>query len=100
MLSALARACLERNMSCALLDIRTLEKSLTLAEVYQLSRAFPEMGFTHRHRLAILHRYTGGENAQMFAMFAADNGWNVRAFDSYEDAIEWFSTNIPIEEDE
>jgi hypothetical protein len=27
----------------------------------------------------------------MFAMFATDRGWSVRAFEEYEEAIEWFS---------
>lgn len=90
-LANLAKTCVERGIDCALLDIRDIRSKLPLADVYRLARAFQEMGFQKHHRLAILHRYDASERAALFAMLASARGWNVRAFDEYEDAIQWFA---------
>src|SRR5450432_1561010 len=90
-LAGLAKSCIAHDIDCALLDVRDASGTLKLSDLYALARAFPEMGFHEHHRLAVLHRYSAGERAQMFAMFATDRGWNVRAFEEYEEAIDWFS---------
>ncbi|MGN6507527.1 MAG: hypothetical protein ACTHM6_18375 [Tepidisphaeraceae bacterium] len=95
-LSDLAAACVERGVSCALLDVRDLRSDLTTTELYKLARSFHEMGFSHHHRLAILHR-PERERAAILAEFAYDRGWDVRAFNNYEEAIEWFATPYPLE---
>ena len=92
----LAKECVERNIDHALLDVRGAHSEMGLSDLYRLARAFPEMGFTENHRLAILHKYNAGERAEVFAMFAAERGWNVRTFDNYEEAIEWFSSDEPL----
>jgi hypothetical protein len=97
-LAGLAKACVDRGVDCALLDVRDMKASLKLTELHTLAMAFREMGFRERHRLAVLHRVDGGERAEMFAMFASDRGWNVQAFDNYELALEWFSSAHPIEQ--
>jgi hypothetical protein len=91
-LADVARACVERGIGLALLDVRDLYTDLRLADVYSLSRAFREMGFRRTDRLAILHRYNSAEKADFFAMCAADGGWDVRAFEDFEQAMEWFGT--------
>ena len=95
-LAGVARACVERGIDHALLDIRDLEGQLTTTELYSLARAFHEMGFRKNHRLAVLHRYRA-DRAELFATFAADHGWDVRGFENYEEAMEWFSTALPLE---
>lgn len=96
-LASVARACLERGVDCALIDIRDAERSLKIEELYRLAQAFQEVGFRQNQRLAVLHRYNAAERAEIFAMFAHARGWNVRAFDHYEEAIEWFtSTAVPV----
>ncbi|HEX3357344.1 MAG TPA: hypothetical protein VHS31_10275 [Tepidisphaeraceae bacterium] len=97
-LSALAKTCVQRNVDHALLDVRDLPATLSLTDLYTLAKAFPETGFTQHHRLAILHRFSSAERAEMFAMFASDHGWQVRAFENYEEAIEWFSVDTPLGE--
>jgi hypothetical protein len=89
-LAAVARACVERGTNLALLDVRDVYSDLSATELYSLAAAFNEMGFTRSHKLAVLHRYSGGERASFFARCAAERGWNVRAFESFEDAIDWF----------
>jgi extradiol dioxygenase family protein len=90
-LAAVAKRCVELEIDCALLDVRDLEGGLKIEDMHTLAKAFHEMGFRERHRLTVLHSYNAGEHATMFAMFASDRGWNVRAFVEFEEAIEWFS---------
>lgn len=90
-LSEIARTCVERGIYCVLLDVRDLYSQLSVNDLYWLARAFHDMGFRKHHCLAVLHRYRH-ERAEIFATFAADEGWNVRGFESYEEAIEWFTT--------
>ena len=82
--------------SFALLDARDAQGKLTTTELYQLAKGFAGSGFKKADRLAILHRYSG-KQAEIFADFADERGMNVRAFDNYEDATEWFSTELPAE---
>jgi hypothetical protein len=95
-LEVVAKACIDRGANAALLDVRDARSDLRLVDLYGLVTAFPAMGFRREHRLAILHRYSGAERAEFFAMCAAERGWHVRAFDNYEEATEWFGTEIPV----
>jgi hypothetical protein len=92
MLADVARACVERGIDHALLDVRNLYTDLKLADVYLLARAFHEVGFRKSNRLAVLHRYNSTEKAEFFAMYAADRGFDVRAFEDFEEAIQWFGS--------
>jgi hypothetical protein len=105
-LERIARACIERGIDSALIDVRDMESDLTPADLYRLVSAFRQMGFKEQHRLAVLHRTRAGEKvkffsmspperAEFFAQAAADAGWNVRAFDNYEDAVAWFNEHLP-----
>lgn len=97
-LSGLAKACVDRGVTCALIDVRHMKSHLSLADLYRLARAFNEMGFRKEHHLALLQPYMGGAQAEFFAMCSADRGWNVRAFEEYEEAIEWFSSTRPADD--
>jgi hypothetical protein len=90
-LRTIAKTCIDRGIDNALLDVRNFYSNVTIAQLHDLTRTFYEMGFREKHHLAVLHRYRGGKKAELFAMFAESHGWNVRAFDLFEDAIEWFS---------
>ena len=96
-LERIAKACVDSEMNCALLDVRDLHSHLELKDLYSLINAFKDMGFRREHRLAILHSYRGTHKADFFAMCASARGWNVRAFDSFEDAMEWFATEQEIQ---
>lgn len=97
MLSSIAKTCVERGIDCALIDLRHASTSMTAADLYQLALTFREMGFHKHHRLAVLHRYREGERAEFFSMLALDQGWKVRAFDEYEEAMDWFGVALPPE---
>ena len=97
-LAGLAKACVDQGVHCALLDVRDVTSALKLTDLLTLAKAFREMGFRDKDRLGVLHRYGGGERAELFAMFASDRGWYVQAFDDYEAAINWFGSEFPIEQ--
>lgn len=90
-LEKIATACVDSDCNCALIDVRDVYSTLEFTDLYNLIAAFNAMGFRREHRLAILHRYSGSERADFFAMCAATRGWNVRAFDNFEEAMEWFA---------
>jgi hypothetical protein len=105
-LKGVAQVCVERGINCALLDVRDARSDMKMDDVYQLAQAFKEVGFQKKQRLAMLYRASGperveffgvqpGERAKLFAMCASDDGWNVRAFDDYGKAIEWFAEASP-----
>ena len=105
----IAKVCVDLQIDCALLDIREMRSDMTPVDLYELATAFREMGFHKGHKLAILHRASGGERVEFFAMnpaaraefFAAcakDAGFQVKAFEDYEGAMEWFGTSLPIAE--
>jgi hypothetical protein len=95
-LAALAAACREQEIEQALLDVRNSEGTLSTTDLYALAAAFGEIGIPPTFRLAVLHRFVGGEKAEFFAMCANNRGWNVRAHDNFEDAFEWLSTEEKI----
>lgn len=92
-LAMLADACRKRGIDRALMDARNIRAELTPTELAELVNAFREIGFTENQRLALLH--TGDQNyrARMFAFIGSLRGWNLQAFDSYEEAINWLSAN-------
>ncbi|MDB5290091.1 MAG: hypothetical protein JWL69_1332, partial [Phycisphaerales bacterium] len=104
-LAKLARSCVESGTMNALLDVRDAKSDLDFNDVYKVAEAFKEMGFRKSHRLAVLYRSKAGARveffskpgarAEFFAQCAADKGWNVRAFDDYEQAIDWLSLALP-----
>jgi hypothetical protein len=95
-LRSVVKTCVDRGIDNALLDVRSSYGNVTVGQLHQLTNIFHELGFRERHHLAVLHRYRGGEKAELFAIFAESRGWNVRAFDLFEDAIEWFSEEQPV----
>jgi hypothetical protein len=94
-LVVLADACRKRSIDRALLDVRDIHTNLTPSDLAELVQAFREIGFTVNQRLALLHRGDQNYRARMFAFIGALRGWTLRAFDSYEDAIGWLSTDDP-----
>src|SRR6185312_11072132 len=82
-LTNLAEACKRRGVQRALLDTRRARAELTPSEVVSLVNVFKEIGFTKRHRLAILHSGDPHHRARLFAFFSRSKGWNVQAFDNF-----------------
>ena len=90
-LTQLARSCLDRGIDRALLDVRDVRSDLTQEQLMALVQTFHDVGFKDHHRLAVLHGEDREARARLFAYFAAHRGWDVQAFDNFEDAIGWLA---------
>jgi hypothetical protein len=94
-LAEMASACRKRDINQALLDLRDLRPGptplYTPADLVELVNTFPEVGFTHQHRLAILYQSDPHKRARLFAFVSTLHGWSVQAFGDFEDALLWLS---------
>ncbi len=63
---------------------------------HQLVKRLPEIGFTHKHRIALVHRTAEARKSNDFINLVAFNrGVNVRNFPSVEDAHTWLRESDP-----
>jgi hypothetical protein len=53
---------------------------------------FPEIGFTHEQRLAVLYGADPHYGARLFALIGTLRGWSVQAFSEFEQAVAWLSS--------
>ena len=96
-LADLAAAMIAGGFSRALLDVRNAgTPPLSTSDLFALATTFHEAGFRQEHRLAVLHRPDRIARADFFAMCAVQRGWNVCAFDTFEDAFEWLSFAVEL----
>ena len=95
-LAELAGACRKRGLNQALLDLRALHPGpkpvFSPADLIALVNTFPEIGFSHQERLAILYHSDPHHRARLFAFLSTVRGWSVRAFDNFEEALHWLSS--------
>lgn len=102
-LSELAAACQRRGIQRALLDLREVQfrptPVFTPRELLSLVDTFHEMGFSREQRLAVLYSSDPHYGARLFAFISEERGWNVKAFESYEDAIGWLALTPEAMED-
>jgi hypothetical protein len=94
-LARIAKACKERGIDRVLLDMRDVHVGpvpvFTPTELATLVGTFREMGFTHQQRLAVLYTADPHHGARLFAFICRERGWNVKAFDNFEDALNWLA---------
>ena len=95
-LSQLAQLCRKRGIECSLLDGRDIQTGLTPDEIAALVRDLAEMGFNRNQRIALLHRGDQHRRAALFALIGKLRGWKIRAFASFEEAVDWLSTGSPV----
>lgn len=95
-LSQLAQMCRKRGIDRALLDGRDIQADLTPDELAALVRDLAEMGFTRNQRLALLHKGDPHRRAALFTLIAKLRGWRIRAFGSFEEAVDWLSSGPEI----
>lgn len=96
-LAELASACHKRGIRQALLDLRSLRPGpkpvFSPADLLELVNTFHDVGFTHRHRVAILYHSDPHHRARLFAFLSAIRGWSVQAFGDFEEALVWLSNS-------
>lgn len=98
-LKQLATACWKRGINQALLDIRALHPGpkpvFSARDLVALVHTFREVGFTQKHRLAVLYGSDPHYRARLFSFIATVRGWKVQAFNDFEKAIFWLSAAEP-----
>src|SRR5215831_12945637 len=94
-LQLLAHACRKRELDRALLDLRTLNipdrPRFTPVQLAALVQTFREAGFDKHQRLAVLYRIDPHGGGRAFAFIGRIQGWQVRAFSDFEEAVHWLS---------
>lgn len=75
-----------------LVDIRHVEGTLTPAELWTLSEKLAKYRRKLGDRTAILCPLERFDNARFFTLCAENQGVNIHAFTSYEQAMEWLLT--------
>jgi hypothetical protein len=68
---------------------------LTAGELWYLSEQLAKYRRAFSRRTAVLCPVEKFDHTRFFALCAENQGCNVRAFDSYEDAMEWLIGDAP-----
>jgi hypothetical protein len=87
-------ACGKRHISRALIDIRDASSTLTRDDLVALVKVFGESVVSKRLRVAILHKSGQGDRAKLFAFLNAVQGRFMCAFETFEKALCWLSTEM------
>jgi hypothetical protein len=90
-LTSIVQACKRRGINRALVDARNARANLTPTEIAALVNVFREIGFPRELRLAVLHHTERFQRPRLFAFISRMKGWHVKAFENFEDALNWLS---------
>ncbi len=83
-----------------MIDLRDVESHLSTNDIYNLSNELIKYGETFHRKTAVLTQSIKGQDQAIFFETAAQNrGFSVKAFTSFEEAINWLSsvTDLPME---
>jgi hypothetical protein len=72
-----------------LVDTRRVTGALTATDLWRLAEKLVGYRHSFAHKTAILCPIEKFDNSAFFALCAENRGFNIRAFTSYEDAMEW-----------
>ena len=79
-----------------LIDIRDAVGRLTVDELHELAGSLIRYRETFLHKTAVLCPRERFDNTRFFSLLAASYGFNsIRAFLSFEDAMEWLMAGTP-----
>jgi len=72
-----------------LVDTREVSGGLSATDLWTLAERLVRFRKTFAHRTAIICPIDKFDHTRFFALCAENHGFNIRAFTSYEDAMEW-----------
>jgi hypothetical protein len=72
-----------------LVDTRHVSGALAATDLWRLADKLVHYRHTFAHKTAILCPLEKFDHSTFFALCAENRGFNIRAFTSYEDAMEW-----------
>lgn len=94
-LAELAAACRKRGVHRAMLDLRALRPGpkpvFSTNDLVAVVKTFRDIGFTRADKLAVLYFSDPHHRAREFAFISRWRGWNVRAFETFEEAFAWLA---------
>jgi hypothetical protein len=74
-----------------LLDLRRAQVTLTIADAWSLAYHLVGLPEMRRHKIAVVPPADDFDRAAFFALVAGNRGLWVRAFASFEEAIDWLA---------
>jgi len=78
-----------------LVDTRRTSGALSATDLWRLAEKLVGYRHTMARRTAILCPVENFDNTTFFALCAENRGFNIRAFTSYEEAMEWLLDGDP-----
>jgi hypothetical protein len=82
-----------------LLDMREAHSALSATGLWNLALEVSRNHTPFHGKIAVLCRASGGGQADFFALCAQNRGFPVRAFTSFEEAINWLVEGGPVLEE-
>jgi hypothetical protein len=74
-----------------ILDMRRSQVTMTIADLWDLANYLTTLPEMRMHRIAVLPPEADFDRARFFALYAESRGMWVRAFASFEAAVDWFA---------
>lgn len=78
-----------------LLDTRQVKVQMSVADLWYLAAEFRNLRETKPSKTAVLCPIENFDNADFFALCSENRGFRVKAFTSFEDAIDWLIGMTP-----
>ena len=78
-----------------ILDTRRSHSELSVTGLWYLAAELSSLGKTYYRKTAVLCPLENFDQAEFFALCAQNRGLRIRAFTSYEDAMEWLLASGP-----
>lgn len=89
LLAQIAQAGTGLDDFAVLVDTRKVSGSLSATDLWRLAETLLKFRRTFERRTAVLCPEEKFDRTQFFALCAENQGFNIRAFTSYEEAMEW-----------
>ena len=78
-----------------ILDVRDVKSVMSVADQWYLAEQLFDYRETLTRKMAVLCPYEQIDNKKFFALCARNRGFMVRAFTSFEEAVEWLIAKEP-----
>lgn len=79
-----------------ILDTRKAQSSMSVTDLWNLAAELSKLGDAIRRKIAVLCPTERFDQAGYFALCAQNRGLRVRAFTSFEDAVEWLISTADV----
>jgi hypothetical protein len=76
-----------------LLDARKMQSRMSVTDLWYLAIELRNLLKPFSQKMALLYQLEPCDQAEFFTLCAKNRGFKIRAFTSFEDAIEWLISN-------